>query len=203
MFSRSRLDLCALSRQSGLSAGIEMDRILSVEWIELFVPTHSIAEVVLRGTLMYLGMFLIFRFVVKRQASSIGIADLIVIVIIADAAQNAFSKEYTSVTEGVALVLTIVFWDQALDWLGYRFRFFAWLTKSEPVRLIQGGKMLRANMRRELITAEELRSQARQQGIANIRDVEGASLEANGEISFIKKEQGSDGAPRSRKRKAG
>ena len=69
-----------------------LDAIARVDWAEMFIPTHSLAEMVIRGTLMYLGIFLIFRFIVGRQSSSIGIADLLVIVIIADAAQNAFAK---------------------------------------------------------------------------------------------------------------
>lgn len=166
-----------------------LDTIWRVDWYELFVPTHSIAEMVVRGTLMYLGLFLIFRFIVGRQASAIGLADILVIVIIADAAQNAFAKEYRSVTEGVTVVLTIVFWDFALDWVGYRSRFFGWLIKPAPLPLIKDGRMLLKNMRREMISADELRSQARQQGIADIADVKSACLEGNGEISFIPKSE--------------
>ncbi|MGD9922740.1 MAG: DUF421 domain-containing protein [Pseudorhodoplanes sp.] len=161
--------------------------LFTIDWHELFVPTHSIAEMILRGTLMYLGLFVIFRFMIGRQSSAIGLTDILVIVIIADAAQNAFSREYKSIPEGMTLVLTIVFWDFVLDWLAYRFRFFAWLVKPSPLPLIRDGKMLRRNMRQELISADELRSQARQQGIATIDDVQTACLEGNGEISFIKK----------------
>ena len=98
-----------------------MENLLHVDWAGLFIPTHSIAEMVVRGTLMYLALFLILRFLMKRQGGSIGIADLLVIIIIADAAQNAFAKEYRSVTEGVVLVLTVIFWDFLIDWLNYRF----------------------------------------------------------------------------------
>lgn len=164
-----------------------LEAVARIDWHELFVPTHSIAEMIVRGTLMYLGLFLIFRFIVGRQSSAIGLTDILVIVIIADAAQNAFSREYKSVTEGIALVLTIVFWDFILDWLSYHTKFFAWLVKPTPLPLIRDGKMLFRNMKRELISADELRSQARQQGIADIADVKAASLESNGEISFIQR----------------
>ena len=73
---------------------------------------------------MYLALFLILRFLMLRQTSTIGIADILVIVVIADAAQNGFAKEYKSITEGVLLVLTIVFWDLLLNWLSYRFQGF-------------------------------------------------------------------------------
>lgn len=178
-----------------------LDALAHVDWTELIIPTHSLAEMVIRGTLMYLGLFLIFRFIVQRQSSAIGIADLLVIVIIADAAQNAFAKEYKSVTEGVTLVLTIVFWDFALDWLSYHSRLFARLVKPAPMPLIRDGKMIHRNMRREMITPDELRSQARQQGISKLDDVSVACLEGNGEISFVKKQNEKESASGKRRRK--
>ena len=155
-----------------------------------------------RGTLMYLGLFLIFRFIVQRQSSAIGMADLLVIIIIADAAQNAFAKEYKSITEGVALVLTIVFWDFALDWLAFRTKFFAWLVKPAPLPLVKEGRMLFKNMKDQLISADELRSQARQQGIEDISDVKSARLEGNGEISFIKRSDSDSSTGRRRREEA-
>ena len=177
-----------------------LDAIFRVDWAEMFVPTHSIAEMVIRGTLMYLGMFLIFRFVWGRQSSSIAIADLLVIVIIADAAQNAFAKEYQSLPEGVALVLTIIFWNFTLDWLAYHNKTIAWLCSPPPLALVKDGRMLRRNMQKELITADELMSQARQQGIGALAEVKSACLEGNGEISFVKQESRSDQGGQSRRK---
>jgi uncharacterized membrane protein YcaP (DUF421 family) len=179
-----------------------LETILKVDWAELFIPTHSVAEMMVRGTLMYLALFLIFRFTIQRQSSAIGIADLLVVVIIADAAQNAFAKEYRSITEGVVLVLTIVLLDFVLDWLAYRTSFFAWLTKPPPLPLVENGKMLFKNMRDQLITADELRSQARQQGIADISNICSACLEGNGEISFIQRNAPSQGKNKRRREQA-
>src|SRR6478609_6233350 len=102
--------------------GIALDKLFLIEWGELVIPTHSLAEIVLRGTVMYLSLFVILRFVMLRQSSTIGIADILVIVVIADAAQNGFAKEYKSITEGVVLVLTIVLWNLFLNWISYRFK---------------------------------------------------------------------------------
>jgi len=73
------------------------------------VTTHSAAEMILRGTIMYLSLFIILRFVMVRQTSTIGIADILVIVVIADAGQNAFAKEYKSITEGTAMPAAKIF----------------------------------------------------------------------------------------------
>src|SRR6478736_7518845 len=134
-----------------------------IDWQQIFIPTSSIFEVIVRGTCTYVMLFLILRFLLKRQTGVIGVADLLVIVLIADAAQNAMANEYKSITEGAILVLTIVFWNFAIDWLGYRFPVFQRLTRPAPLMLIENGKMLVRNMRHEMITTDELNSQLRQQ----------------------------------------
>jgi uncharacterized membrane protein YcaP (DUF421 family) len=163
-----------------------MEMLFRVEWAELLVPTHSIAELMLRGTVMYLALFLILRFVMLRQSSTLGIADILVIVVIADAAQNGFAKEYKSLTEAIVLVLTIVFWNTFLNWLSYNFKAFERLLAPPPLSLVENGRVNRRNMRKELITEDELRSQMRLQGINQVSEIKRACLEATGEISFVK-----------------
>jgi len=180
----------SLRGPAGYIAGRQMrgplDKLLLIEWAELIIPTHSLAEIALRGTVMYLSLFVILRFVMVRQSSTIGIADILVIVVIADAAQNGFSKEYKSITEGILLVLTIVFWNLFLNWISYRFKTLEWLLSPPPLPLIKNGRMNRRNMRQEFITEDELRGQLRQQGVSELAEVQDACLEANGELSVIK-----------------
>jgi uncharacterized membrane protein YcaP (DUF421 family) len=90
-----------------------------LDWRELFVLTLGIGEIILRGSVVYLFIFFVFR-VLRREAGAIGISDLLVVVLIADAVQNAMGSDYKSITEGLILVLTIVCWDMLLNWLDYR-----------------------------------------------------------------------------------
>lgn len=166
-----------------------------MDWGSMFVPTHSLAEIVMRGTFMYWVLFLILRFVMQRQTGGIGIADLLVVVLIADAAQNAMSKDYQSITEGAVLVLTIVAWNYALDWLGSRFPLVGRLTRPPPIQLVREGRMLRENMRREMVTRDELLAQLREQGVKDVSEVQQACLEGDGHISVIRRD-GQDIAPR-------
>jgi uncharacterized membrane protein YcaP (DUF421 family) len=122
-----------------------------------------------------------------------------VIVVIADAAQNGFAKEYQSLTEGIILVLTIVGWDMFLNWLGFRFELFKRLLAPAPLPLVEEGRMIRKNMRKEFITEEELRSQFRQQGISDIAKVKRACLEANGDISAVKYDEDEQQKPPDKK----
>ena len=64
-------------------------------------------ELLVRGSLIYWFLFLLFRFILRRDAGSLGLADILVIVLIADASQNGMSGEYKSVSEAIVLVGTI------------------------------------------------------------------------------------------------
>src|SRR6188768_2657236 len=100
-----------------------METLFKVDWQSMFVPTESLIEVFVRGTIMYLAMYTLLR-IFRRQSGSVGIADLLVIVVIADAAQNGMAGDSKSITEAGLLILTIVLWDYLLDWLGFRSKFF-------------------------------------------------------------------------------
>jgi uncharacterized membrane protein YcaP (DUF421 family) len=166
------------------------DNIFRVDWRAVFVPTESLLEIIIRGTIMYLAIFALMR-IFRRQAGSFSIADLIVVVVIADAAQNGMAGDSKSVTEALLLIGTIIFWDFFLDWLGFKSKFLRRIIEPEKLKVIENGKYLRENMRKEMITGEELDSQMREQGIEDIQEVQVAYLESDGHFSFIKK----DGEP--------
>jgi uncharacterized membrane protein YcaP (DUF421 family) len=114
-----------------------------------------VGEIILRGTLVYLFLFFLLR-VLRREAGQIGISDLLVVVLIADAAQNAMGSEYRSLTEGAILVATIALWDYFLDWLSFRVAAVRRLLRPTPLLLIRNGRLQRQNMKREKIQEEEL-----------------------------------------------
>ena len=162
------------------------DKLFKMDWQQMFVPTESLLEIFIRGTIMYLVMFGLLR-IFRRQAGSIGIADLLVIVVIADAAQNGMAGDSKSITEAVLLISTIVGWDYFLDWLGFRFKFAGRVLEPKPLAIIRNGKALKQNMKKEMITDDELMSQLREHGIEDIKDVKTACLESDGHFSFIEK----------------
>ena len=162
-----------------------MEKLFDINWQQMFVPESSVIEMIIRGTLMYIGMFILLR-VFRRQAGSISIADLLLIVIIADAAQNGMAGDTKSITEALVLIVTIVFWDYFLDWLGFKSKLMSRVLEPSPVVMIKNGRMMRANMEKEMITEDELRGQLREQGVDDVKDIEQCFLESNGEFSVIK-----------------
>jgi Predicted membrane protein len=161
-----------------------MESLSHLDWKTIFVPTLSIAEIFLRGTVIYLLLFMLLR-VLRREAGAISVSDLLVVVLVADAAQNAMASDYKSITEGVLLVGTIVGWDYFLNWLGYRSRWVHNLLRPAPLPLIKDGRLLRRNLRQELITTDELMSELRQQGVESVDAVRRCYLEGDGHFSVI------------------
>jgi hypothetical protein len=90
--------------------------------------------------------------VLRRDVGSIAIADILLLVLIAGASQNALGGNYTSVPEGALLVATIAGWNYALDWASYRVEFIHRLTDAPPLPLVRHGRVLRANLRHEMLS---------------------------------------------------
>ena len=154
------------------------------DWNSMFSPSLSLFEVFFRGTLMYLFILLLLR-VVRRESGSISVADVLVLVLIADAAQNGMAGEYTSLTEGMLVVLTILFWTAVVDWASYHIESIGKLLHPQPVELVRDGVILRKNMRQNMITQEELMTFVRQAGTDDLARVKNANLEGNGEVSIV------------------
>jgi uncharacterized membrane protein YcaP (DUF421 family) len=109
-----------------------------LDWHSMFALKGSFLDPVVRGSIMYLGMFILLR-VFRRQSGSVGIADLLFIVVIADAAQNGMAGDTKSVTEAGILIGTIIFWDYAIDWLGFRSPILGRILEPDAVILIKDG----------------------------------------------------------------
>ena len=157
-----------------------------IDWTELFGLTLSPWELVIRGSAMFWFLFLIFRFVIRRDVGAVGIADILMLVIIADASQNAFSGEYRSVTDGMILVSVLIGWNYLLDWLNFHVPAFRRFAQPPPLPLVRDGQFLSRNMRMEHITEEDLRAKLRQQGINSLKSVKSVHMESDGKISVVK-----------------
>lgn len=176
-----------MPRAPACNRGVELDL------GKILLPDTPILEIFVRGTLTYLVLFTILRLTFNRSSSSIGMTDLLVIVLIADAAQNAMADDYSSWTDGILLVATILGWAYALDWLAYRYpKRLGRFVHPPPKILVRDGRPIKRNLDSVLISEDELMTQLRVQGVDDIGEVQQAALEGNGEVSVIKKEQGAD-----------
>ncbi len=152
----------------------------------VFGMTMSPLEIVVRGTAVYWLLFLIFRFVLRRDIGSVTIADVLVLILIADASQNAMAGEYRTVSEGSLLIATIVGWNYLLDWASFRVPWLSRLASPPPLLLVRHGKVLLHNLQQELLTTDELLSKLRAQGVEDVKVVRKAYMEPDGSISVLK-----------------
>ena len=129
-----------------------MDQLLKVDWQAIFSPQHSLLELFLRGTIMYLVIFVLLRIVVRRQTGGISMADILVIVLIAEVAGNGISDNFQSVVESTVLVGTVLFWSTLIEWLQSRYPAFERLVRDPKLKLVENGRMLRKNMREEFVS---------------------------------------------------
>ncbi len=174
-----------------------------VDWSRLFGFSVNPAEIILRGTVIYWFIFLLFRLILHRDVGAIAIADVMLLVLIADAASNGMSGNYDSITDGCLLIATLAGWNYLLDLLSFHFPAIRRIVQPPPLALIQNGKIQRKAMRRELITTEELKSKLREQGIEDFSEVKMAHLEEDGEISILRNDarepENPPGKPKSKK----
>jgi uncharacterized membrane protein YcaP (DUF421 family) len=161
----------------------------SVDWTSLLVPQTSIAELVIRGTVMYMALFAMLRIVMRRQVGGISTSDILVIVLVAEVSGKGFAPDTRSVVESCLLVMVILFWCYVLEWLQFKFPAFERLTREPKLKLIDQGRLVWRNMAKEFVTREELMAQLREKGLEDCREVKAAYMEADGRISIIEKDR--------------
>jgi uncharacterized membrane protein YcaP (DUF421 family) len=157
----------------------------SVDWAEVLLPQTPILETFVRGTFTYLSLFILMRLVFMRESGAVKISTLLVIVLVADAVQNAMAADYHTLMDGLFLVIVIMGWAYALNWLGFHFPAIQRLVHPPPLLLIKDGQLQRRNMKEELLTPDEVMEMVRQEGLEDVRQVRRAWLEGNGHFSII------------------
>jgi uncharacterized membrane protein YcaP (DUF421 family) len=161
-----------------------------IDWKNILTFYVSPFELMVRGSVMYLALVVLLRVILKRQFGTLAMTDLLLIVLLADASQNAMAGEYKSLPDGIVLVGTLIFWNFFLDWLSFRSPLIRRLIEPPPLLLIKDGELQKRNMRREMISEDELMMQLRLQGIDDLKKVKQAHMESDGKISVIEREQG-------------
>jgi uncharacterized membrane protein YcaP (DUF421 family) len=142
-------------------------------------------DLVIRATVVFFFIFLVTRIVGRRQLSSLEPFDLIMLVVIGDLVQQAITQSDNSVTGALIVIATIALLSVFVAWVAFRFKRARLVTDGEPIIIVQDGKPIERNLRRERLTVEEVEEEARRQQIDSIEKIRWAILETNGQISCI------------------
>jgi uncharacterized membrane protein YcaP (DUF421 family) len=144
-------------------------------------------DIVLRAVIIYVVVFAFTRALGRRELSTLQPFDLILLIVIGDLIQSGVTQNDLSVT-GVLLILCTIGSLQVLtSYIAFRSRRVRPILQGEPIVLVENGKLIERNMRRERLTLDDLAEKARLSEIGSIDDLRWAVLETNGDISFIKK----------------
>jgi uncharacterized membrane protein YcaP (DUF421 family) len=139
----------------------------------------------IRATVIFFFIFLITRVAGKRELSTLEPFDLILLVVIGDLVQQGITQSDYSVTGALVVISTITVLTVLLSFINFRLRFLRGVLEGQPVVLVENGKMIEQNMRRERITLEDLEAEGRQQQVTSVEDMRWAVLETSGRISVI------------------
>jgi uncharacterized membrane protein YcaP (DUF421 family) len=142
-------------------------------------------DLVLRTVYVFFLILVITRAVGRRELSSMEPFDLILLIVIGDLVQQGVTQSDNSLTGATTVIVTMAALVVFTAWLSFRFARLRPVLEGKPTLLIADGRLLRENLRRERMTVDELRAEARQQSIGSMDDVRYAVLESNGRVSFI------------------
>lgn len=145
-------------------------------------------EMVLRASAIYFFLWALTRGLGKRELAEMSAFELLLLVTVGDLIQQGVTQEDMSVTGAMLAVGTIGVWILIFSWIGFRWRPARRVIEGVPVVIVRDGRPLEDAMRLERVTIDELLEAARNQGIANLRDVNLAILEPDGRFSFLKKD---------------
>jgi uncharacterized membrane protein YcaP (DUF421 family) len=147
-------------------------------------------DIVLRAFAAFVFIALVTRVIGRRELASLEPFDLILLIVIGDLVQQGVTQSDYSFTGLVLAVGTFALLTVAASYLVFRFRRLRPIFESEPLVLVEDGKVIERNLRRERLTVEEVAAEARQQQVASLADVRWAVLESSGKISFILRRDG-------------
>jgi uncharacterized membrane protein YcaP (DUF421 family) len=145
-------------------------------------------DLAIRAVFLFFFIFLLTRIMGKRELSSLEPFDLILLIVIGDAVQQGLTQDDYSVTGAVIVVGTFAMLQVLLSFLSFRFPRVRPVLDGEPIIIVQDGKPIEKNLKRERLTVQEVLVEARHQQIASMDDIEWAVLETSGKISVIPKQ---------------
>jgi uncharacterized membrane protein YcaP (DUF421 family) len=144
-------------------------------------------DIVLRAVVVFTFLLVLTRVIGRRELSSLQPFDLILLIILGDAVQQGLTQDDYSLTGSLLAVGTIAVLQVFVSWISYRFPRTRPIIEGVPIVVVQDGRPIEDNLKRERLDIDEIAEAARQAGIAHIADVQWAVLETTGKLSFIKK----------------
>ena len=153
--------------------------------MEILIPDIPVIEKLVRTAVIYGFLLVAFRLAGKRQLGQMSPFDLIVLLVISNAVQNALIGDDNSLGGGLLGAATLLVINGVVAWVSARSRRFERIVENTPTILVRHGRVLADSLRRECMTLPELRAALRREGVVSFSDVRYAILEEDGHVSVI------------------
>lgn len=145
-------------------------------------------DLVLRAIVVFVFIVILTRVIGRRELGSLAPVDLVLLIILGDALQQGLTQDDYSLTGAILVVGTLAVLQVFTSWVSFRFPHTRRVLEGEPLIVVEDGKPIQRNLKRERLTVEEVAESARMHEIGSLDEIKWAVLERNGEISFIKKQ---------------
>lgn len=145
-------------------------------------------DLAIRAVVLYVFIIFVMRMVGRRELSSLTAVDLVLLIVMGDAIQQGLTQDDYSVTGAVIVISTFAVLQVFTAYTGYRSKRMRKLLEGSPVVLIDDGRVLDGNLKRQRLTTDDVAEEMRLQQIVSFDDVRWGILEANGRMSFIERE---------------
>ncbi|WP_158602510.1 DUF421 domain-containing protein [Proteiniphilum sp. X52] len=169
-------------------------------WQDVFIPEYPVLELIVRGMALYFFILFMLRILTRRTTGELTAMDLVFVLLLTEAASHALG-DFTTLGDGIVMLLVFLLCNHGVNQLTYRFTFFQKIFEHPPLLIIKDGNLNLRNMRKELLTKDELMNSLRENGMENISDVKKAFVESDGRISFIQYEKKETNGSRKNKEK--
>jgi uncharacterized membrane protein YcaP (DUF421 family) len=143
-------------------------------------------DIVLRAAVAYVFIVFMLRILGRRELSSLGPTDLVLLVVMGDLIQNGVTQSDYSVTGVFLAVSTIGLMTLGMSLVTFKSPFARRVIEGEPVILVEAGKPMTRNLKAERLNVSDILEEMRGQGIETLAEVKWCVLESSGSMSFVK-----------------
>ncbi len=147
--------------------------------------SNSYLNVIISSATIYIFISVAFRIFGKKELAQLSVLDIVFVLLISNAVQNAMVGSDTSLIGGIVAAGTLFLLNYLFKFLLYRFKVFSKFVEGEPLILVVEGKVKDRNMRKAEISTDELLEAVHEHGVQSIRDVNLAVFEVDGNISVM------------------
>ena len=144
-------------------------------------------DIVLRAIAIFFFILVLTRLIGRRELSSLEPFDLILLIVLGDAIQQGLTQDDYSVTGVFIVVGVFAVLQVGVSYLSFRVPALRPVLDGEPIVVVEDGKPIEKNLKRERLSVEEVMEAARQQQVGSLDEIQWAVLETSGQISFITK----------------